>query len=79
MTTGVDEQLDLFAPKTSGVIRPDGLVHAVKEVTTNRGSRIITVRCGAAMPNFRSHDPLTGASCWESLVTCEGCKWRPKE
>lgn len=68
-----DDQMDLFAPPP-GVIRPDGLVHAIREVKAERGTRTISVRCGAAMPKFRTQDRLSGASAWNSEVTCSPCK-----
>lgn len=56
----------------------DGFVHAIKEVTTERKSRSILVRCGARMPTYLAHETLSGASGWESNVTCPACKL-PKE
>lgn len=57
----------------------DGLVHLLSEATTDRGARIIRVRCGAAMPKFRSKDRLAGATGWDSVVTCPRCKPQLKE
>lgn len=57
----------------------DGLVHLLKDVTTDRGSRIVQVRCGAPMPKFRVRDRLAGAFGWDSVVTCPECKPSLKE
>lgn len=51
----------------------DGLVHLLKEVSTDKGARTITVKCGATMPTYRAHDPLGGACGFHSLVTCPTC------
>lgn len=55
----------------------DGLVHLLKDVTTDRGARIIVVKCGARMPKFRTRDRLAGAVSWNSEVTCPACKAPP--
>lgn len=51
----------------------DGLVHQIKEVSTDRGARKIVVKCGAEMPTYRSFDRLAGATGFQSLVTCPSC------
>lgn len=52
----------------------DGLVHLVKAVSAERGSRTIEVRCGATMPTYRSFERLAGASGFHSRVTCPACR-----
>lgn len=89
MTTA---QGDLFAPEDQGPppghedkmphghVHPnpfDGLVHALKEVSTDRGARTITVKCGAPMPTYRTHETLAGATGFNSRVTCPACRWTP--
>lgn len=59
-------------------VRPDGLTHLLKDVTTEKGTRIVTVKCGAEMPKFRSHDALSGATAWDSEITCPACKPSPE-
>lgn len=56
------------------LVKPDGLVHALKEVTTERGTRTVTVRCGKELPKQRAQDPLHGASGWDTQITCPDCK-----
>jgi len=51
----------------------DGLIHALKEVSTERGTRTIEVRCGASMPKYRSFDRLAGATGYDSVLTCPAC------
>jgi len=55
----------------------DGLVHQMTEVTTGRGARLITVKCGAKMPTYRSHERLAGACGFPSKVTCPECQPTP--
>lgn len=54
--------------------KPDGLIHLLKEVTSEKGTRIVKVKCGAEMPKFRSMDALSGATAWDSKITCSACK-----
>lgn len=78
-------QLDMFAPVVEAPPDADsderfppspldGLVHALKEVRVERGTRYITVRCGAEMPRYRSQDRLAGATGWHSATTCPKCR-----
>lgn len=53
--------------------KPDGLVHFLTSATVEKGTRTVTVRCGKAMPKMRAHDPLWGATGWESKITCSDC------
>lgn len=55
----------------------DGLVHGITAVHAEKGTRTIEVKCGATLPKFRSHDPLVGASAFNSRVTCPLCKLPP--
>lgn len=57
----------------SSPVRPDGLVHLVKEVTTDKGSRLVTPKCSKSLPKFRTQDRLSGASIWRADVTCQEC------
>jgi hypothetical protein len=57
----------------------DGLVHQVRTVETDRGSRTIQVRCGATMPTYRSHERLAGATIWGTRVTCPSCRGEPAD
>jgi hypothetical protein len=85
-----DVQGDLFAPEPEveepphqepeipwGQVHPsplDGLVHQVIAQTTDRGARLLTVKCGAKMPRYRQWEPLAGGTLWPHLVTCEPCQ-----
>ncbi len=83
-------QGDLFAPEPEadpgphqepkipwGEVFPspfDGLIHQVTYIATERGGRIITVKCGTKMPVYNAHEPLSGATVWPSRVTCPPCQ-----
>jgi hypothetical protein len=85
----VTVQGDLFAPEpevdegphqepkvTYGHTFPsplDGLIHQATYVATDRGARLLTVKCGTTMPKYRAHEPLAGVG-WPHEVTCPGCK-----
>lgn len=83
-------QLDLFAPAISGTEEVkanrrgpfpspfDGLIHQVKEVTNEKGTRYIRVSCGAEVPKYLSKDTMAGASVWWRDVTCPACQYHPK-
>lgn len=61
-----------------GYVHPnpfDGLVHLLKEVSTDRGARTIVVKCGAKMPTYRTHETLGGATAFDSRVTCPSCRY----
>lgn len=55
-------------------LKPDGLVHMVKEMIVERGTRTIIPKCGKELAKYRSHEQLAGATLWNSEVTCEECK-----
>ncbi len=57
----------------------DGLVHKIKEVSSEKGARTIVVKCGARMPTYRSHETLGGATGWEDQITCPECQYHPPE
>lgn len=55
----------------------DGLIHQTIAQTTDRGARILTVKCGAKMPRLRQWEIVSGATGWPSLVTCPLCQPTP--
>lgn len=59
-------------------VRPDGLTHQIRYVGAERGSRLISVACAAPMPKFRVQDPLSGATVFQSMVTCADCRDNPR-
>lgn len=51
----------------------DGLIHQAVYVSTDRGARLLRVKCGATMPKYRAHEPLAGVG-WPHEVTCGPCQ-----
>lgn len=64
-------------PRTPwGTVHPsplDGLVHQLTAAAVDRGTRVVSVKCGATLPKYRSHERLAGASGFASKVTCPAC------
>lgn len=45
----------------------------LKNVSAERGTRTIEVKCGYKMPKFRTFEQLAGATGFHSRVTCQQC------
>lgn len=76
----VDEGPHQEPKRDWNVVHPsplDGLIHQVIAQTTDRGARILTVKCGVTMPRYRQWEEMAGATVWPHLVTCEPCQPNP--
>lgn len=80
-------QLDLFADQDAPVVDPrtakalpnplDGLIHMMTGVQSVNGKRHYTVKCGAPVPAVKGHERAAGVTGWNSLVTCDECRYHP--